>query len=150
MAVSDLPPMPDDAFWRAFQGDFQGILTWPDFDSLWAVLGATKGDWYVYDLTADVPSSPVSGRDFDKALSEAGDLYSSVRNRSYCGAVYVDDPRTPTFVKVFDPYQMGATCGSSGSRTMPRFVFSRIIPTPLSEPVPDSKPGLLARLSGRA
>ena len=38
MSQTDLPPLPDTEFWRAWQGRFQGILTWEAFDALWKVI----------------------------------------------------------------------------------------------------------------
>ena len=138
--------LPDTEFWRAYQGRFQGVLSWDAFDALWQVLEESGGDWFVWDLEGDVPEAPGG---LAQALAVARAMYDEVRDRSYCGTVYVDDPQAPAFVKAFDPYKMGATCGSSGERTMPRFVFSRLPPDPLPAPVAEVSQGFWSRLRGR-
>ena len=121
-------PLPDTAFWQAYRGRFSGILSWADFDALWDRLAASDGAWFVFNPEGALPDTPVGGADFRAVLAEARETIEQVRARSYCGAVYVDDRETPTFVKAFDPYKMGAVCGTSGEHTFPRWVFSRIRP----------------------
>ncbi len=147
MDATDLPPLPDTAFWRAYQGRFQGVLTWEGFDALWEVLEKSGGQWHVWDLDAGAP--PDSPAPLAPALAQARAMYEEVRGRSYCGTVYVDDPAAPAFVKAFDPYRMGATCGSSGERIFPRFVFSRLRPEPLPTAGSAPPPSLWARILGR-
>lgn len=139
--------LPDTAFWRAYSGRFAGLLKWEDADALFARLAASGGDWFVFDPAGDAPTAPVD--DLAAALAEARACLDQVRSRSYCGAVFVDDPAAPAFVKVFDPYQMGGACGGSAERVLPRWIFSRLAPDPLPLlPDPAEKKGLLARLIG--
>ena len=145
-----IAPLPDTAYWRAYEGRFQGILTWQALGDFWQVLAASGGEWYVFYLDRAPPASPVSGAAFDAALAQILRLYDDVRDRSYCGAVYVDDPAAPGFVKLFDPWKMGAACGASGSRVLPRYALSRIPPDPLPDPAPDPEPSLFARLLARS
>ncbi|HHS94340.1 MAG TPA: hypothetical protein ENK63_03235 [Rhodobacterales bacterium] len=141
-----LAPLPDTAFWRAYQAPAKGLLRWDEADALLVLLAGAGGGWYVFDLHAAPPTTPSD--DITATLEAVREMYAPVRDRSYCGTIYVDDPEAPTLVKFFDPYQMGATCGSSGERTLPRYVFSRIKPDPLPEPEPEPKPGFFARLAG--
>ncbi|HHH89729.1 MAG TPA: hypothetical protein ENK45_04085 [Aliiroseovarius sp.] len=138
--------MPDTEFWRAWQGSFQGVLRWEAFDALLEGLASSDGDWFAWDMQEPVPAAPAP---LGPVLESVRALNAPVRDRSWCGTLYVDDPAAPGFVKAFDPYRMGATCGSSGSRTLPRFVISRLRPDPLPAPEPEPQPGLLARLIGR-
>ena len=138
--------LPDTEFWRAYQGRFQGVLTWDAFDALWQKLAESGGEWFIFDLETDAPERP---GDLVQALGAARQMYADVRDRSYCGTVYVDDLAAPGLVKVFDPYKMGATCGSSGERTMPRYVFSRSRPDPLPAPAPEPAPSFWSRLVGQ-
>ena len=139
-------PLPDTAFWRAWQGSFQGVLTWAEFDALLDRLAASDGDWFAWDMQGPVPTVPTP---LAPALEAVRALNAPVRDRSWCGTLYVDDPATPGFVKAFDPYRMGATCGSSGERTFPRFVVSRLRPDPLPAPETEPAPGFFARLIGQ-
>ena len=146
MTISELARLPDTDFWRAWQGSFHGLLHWQDFDALLHVLGQSGGEWYVWDLEGAVPVAPIAPAEMATALEAVHEMNAPVRQRSFCGTVYVDDPAAPAFVKAFDPYQMGATCGSSGERIMPRFVFSRMRPDPLPEPAPEVSVGFWSRL----
>lgn len=140
-------PLPDTAFWRAYAGRFVGVLGWKDFDALWAHLAASGGEWFVFDPTGEAPEGPEA--DFGGVLAEARACVEQVRNRSYCGAVFTDSSDAPSFVKVFDPYQMGAVCGTSGERVLPRWIFSRIAPDAL--PLIDeahARKGFFARFLG--
>ncbi|MCP5075396.1 MAG: hypothetical protein GY947_19155 [Rhodobacteraceae bacterium] len=141
-----MTPLPDTPFWRTHEGRFEGILTWQAFDDLWERLAVSDGAWYVFDLGTAPPDQPVTGAAFAKSLGLARDMYAPVQSRSYCGAVYVDDRDAPTFVKVFDPFNMGSACGCSGERILPSFVFSRIMPDPLPAPEPVAKPGFFTRM----
>ena len=148
MTVAEFDNLPDTQFWRAWQGRFQGVLSWDDFDALLQLLAQGGGAWFVWDMEGVVPQRPASQGALAAVLEAVREMNAPVRARSYCGTVYADDPGAPSFVKAFDPYQMGATCGSSGERIMPRFVFSMIRPEPLPAPEPAPEPGFWRRLSG--
>lgn len=142
-------PLPDTEFWNAYQGRFQGILTWPAFDRLWALLEAAPEGWHVFELAGSAPDAPVDAQAFRAVLAEASEMYAIARKSSLCGTVYVDDPAAPQFLKVFDPANMGAVCGDSGQRTLPRWTFTKLRPDPLPEAAPQAgRKGLFARLTG--
>lgn len=149
MSVSDFASLPETAFWQAWQGSFQGMLNWHDFDALLQVLRQSGGTWYVWDLAGAVPEAAVAPAGMAAALDTVREMNAPMRARSYCGTIYVDDPAAPAFVKAFDPHQMGATCGSSGERIMPRFVFSRLRPDPLPEPSAEVPVRFWGRWRGR-
>lgn len=150
-----LATLPDTPFWRAYAGRFQGILTWPKFDALWQVLADHPDHWFVFALHDDVagtPQAPLEPESFRDILGDARDMYVPFRKLSHCGAVYVDDPVSPNFVKVFDPAHMGAVCGGGEADeiTLPRWTFSRMRPDAgLSAPPAPARRGLLSRLAGR-
>jgi len=139
-------PLPDTQYWRTYQGPFSGILTWDGFDDLWARLNETQGAWYVFDPEKEAPVKAETPEEFHATLEQAGLMLKGVRNRSYCGAVYVDDPQSPSFVKVFDPYHMGSACGGGGERVLPRWIFSRIAPDTLPPAPEPTRKGLFARI----
>lgn len=143
-----IAPLPDTAYWRAWQAPAKGLLRWDEVDALLEVLIASGGDWFVFDLGAPPPEAPV--QDLAPVLEEVREMYAPLRSRSYCGTVYVDDAQAPRLVRFFDPYQMGASCGSSGERVWPRLALSRLRPDALPEPEPVPKPGFWGRLGGFA
>ena len=142
--------LPDTPFWSRYQGRFTGILNWPDIEAFWDAMNASSGEWYVFAPEQMPPKTPASNAEFTGALAAATALINTRRDRSHCGAVYVDDTRHPAFVKIFDPAAMGSSCSISTAPIMPRWIISRVKPDPLP-PVPlPAKPGLFKRLAGRA
>ena len=141
-------PMPETPFWKLFLSRSSGILHWEDMDAFWPQMQATTGEWYVFDPSQDAPVAPVSGAGWQAALDAARALVYTRRELPMSGAVYVDNRKTPAFIKVFDPSNMGTSCSCSTEPVMPKYIFSRARPDSLPlAPLP--KTGLFARLRGR-
>lgn len=130
---------------EALNGRFSGILTWADFDALWARLRAAPEGWFVYRPDGGVPAQPANPVELEQALADTEKMFTHARSRSWCGAVYVDDPAAPGFVKVFDPGAMAA-CGGGG--TPPQLILCRMKPERSPAPRAAKRGGLLGRLSG--
>lgn len=110
-------------------GRFEGILRWPDLDALWLRVKASGVPWYIYEVGMDVPDAPIVAHNLDAEIGVIDKLLHENHKEDYCGIVYVDDPDMPTLIKVFGPKNLGASCGSSGSKTWPRWILSHIPPT---------------------
>lgn len=116
-----------------FDGPLKGVLRWPQWDALRERLAnINDGGWYVYFVGEDVPIEPMKAQDFGRFLDQIDQLLRNDHLESYLGIVYVDDPAAPSFVKIYDPNNLGASCGSSGARVLPGWVLSRIPPEPLT------------------
>ncbi len=137
--------LPDTRFWRAYQGRAEGLLNWADIDALWPLLARDPEGWYVYDLETRPPETPLDTEDFMAFLAQAGALVNSRRDRSHSGAVYIDNRATPAFVKIFDPANMGTSCGGDHDMIFPRYILSRIRPDARPAPPPE-KTSFLGRL----
>ena len=137
--MSDTPPLPDTPFWRAYQARASGLLHWEDVDALWPLLAAQPEGWFVYDLDAEPPTAPLPAADFTAFLPQAEALVNARRDRSHSGAIYIDNRETPTFIKVFDPTNMGTSCGGDHEMIFPRYIFSKIQPSPRPAPPPEKK-----------
>jgi hypothetical protein len=122
------------AFYQKYRGAFSGILKWPQLDDVWSVLRkhADKG-WYVYAIGEPVPQSPVTAVQLHTFIDELDSLLRKEHDEDYCGIVYVDDRQAPTFVKVYDPNNLGVVCGFSDNPPLPGWVISLLPPEPLSE-----------------
>jgi hypothetical protein len=116
-------------FEQSLHGRFEGILRWPDLDDLWVQVKASKRPWYIYEVGMDVPDAPISETKLAGEIDAINKLLRDNHDEDYCGIVYVDDPETPTLVKVFGPKNLGASCGSSGSKTWPRWILSHMAPS---------------------
>ncbi len=142
-------PYPDTAFWRAYLGPAKGLLRWEEVAALWDYLRAS-GDWFVFDPEGDAPESPLEGAALAKEVAALETLVNSGHDRHCSGAIYVDDKAAPTFIKVFDPRNMGSSCGWGGAPILPYRIISRIQPDPLPPAPEPAKAGFFARLTGAA
>jgi len=143
--MSQASPLPDAPFWRAYQGRASGLLQWADVDALWPLLAAQPEGWYVYDLETAPPISPLSTTDLTAFLPKAQALVDARRDRSHSGAIYIDNRESPAFIKIFDPTNMGTSCGGDHDMIFPRYILSKIQPDPRPAPAPVKK-GFLGRL----
>jgi hypothetical protein len=143
--MSQKNPLPDTPFWRAYQGRASGLLRWEDVDALWPLLATQSEGWYVYDLETPPPDTPLSAADFSAFLPIAEALVNERRDRSHSGAIYIDKREAPAFIKIFDPANMGTSCGGDHDMIFPRYILSKIQPDPRPAPAP-VKRGFLGRL----
>lgn len=127
---------PDGSFrQRVLTGRFAGILRWDDLERLWDRLAAEPAGWYVYQVGEAPPEQPLEASDFQRFLAEVDALLRQEHDEDYCGIVYADDHDHPTLVKIYDPNNLGASCGSSGRFIPPRWLLSRQRPETIEEPV---------------
>jgi hypothetical protein len=49
-------------------------------------------------------------------------------HESYCGIVYADDLENPRLIKIYDPNNLGSSCGSSKTPHPPGWIMSRLPP----------------------
>ncbi|MGF1613302.1 MAG: hypothetical protein ACFCVA_05115 [Gammaproteobacteria bacterium] len=121
------------SFEQRLWGRFSGVLRWPQLEVLWQRVLAHPSDWYIYDLRGEPPVRPVSGEALVTFLRQVDKQLRREHAYDYCGIVYADDVHKPSLIKIYDPNHLGAVCGLSGSRVLPRWVMSRMQPTALSE-----------------
>jgi hypothetical protein len=128
----------DEADFRsAFKGTFSGMLRWHQLDALWQRLReAADGAWYLYAVGEAPPSEPVSGEEMQRFIQEIDMLLRKEHDEDYCGIVYVDDVNAPRFVKIFDPNNLGVSCGYSDNPPLPGWILSRLPPVDLRAPMP--------------
>jgi len=112
----------------AFSGRLKGVLQWPQFERLWRRLRANPQGWYVRNFAGrHVPESPMKPEAFEVFLDETEKFLRKRHREDYCGFIYLDDLENPTFIKVFDPRNMGSACGCGGE-VKPRWTISRMPP----------------------
>jgi hypothetical protein len=122
----------DNDFLEHFRGRFQGIMRWEQLDALWSALRERAGaGWYVYAVGEAPPSRPVDAEQLSIFIGEMDTLLRREHTEEYCGIVYVDDPAAPTFIKIFDPNNLGVVCGYSDNPPLPGWVLSTIPPADL-------------------
>jgi len=127
----------ENPFRIAFRGRFESILRWEQLDALWVVLASDAGGgWHIYAVGEQPPSQPVAAELLQKFLAEIGELLRREHAEAYCGIVYTDSTTTPAFVKIFDPHNLGVSCGYSDNPPLPGWILSKLPPVDLKAPAP--------------
>ncbi len=145
-----IPDFPDTPFWQAYQGSFSGLMNWVQVEAFFDALAENTGNWYVFRMDAPLPEAPLSAAEFSGQLAEMRHLTLTYRDASHCFSLFTDHITDPQFIKVFDPGNLGASCGSSGSRTYPRWTVSRIKPdAPVPVAADPARSGFFGRLGKR-
>lgn len=122
------------AFHHHYQRYFTGILQWSQLDDLWERVKAYPQDWFIYVTTESPPTLPVDTETLFRFIETTDRFLRQTHEHDYCGIVYTNDRTMPTMIKIFDPYHLGASCGSCGTVIMPRWVLTKIPPQPLEIP----------------
>jgi hypothetical protein len=129
----------DSEFLRRFEGGSSGILHWSALDALFDRLRAQPDcNWYVYAVGETPPVAPLDASQLDYFLTEIAQLLRSEHDHDYCGVVYVDSSEHPRMIKIFDPNNLGSSCGSSGLRVLPGWVLSLDPPINLRDATPQT------------
>ncbi len=123
-------------FQARLTGPFSGIVSWNQLTELWSVVRASPEGWYVYAIGEPVPIAPEGHENLLRLIDKIDELLRREHREDYCGIVYADDKVSPTFIKVFDPHNLGSSCGSSGMKTLPGWLITRMPPEPLEDPRP--------------
>lgn len=128
-------------FSNRMDGSFRGMLQWADLDALWASVRANPEGWYVSLVGVEPAQQTMTAAALDTFITEVDSLLRREHDYNYCGIVYADDPEHPSFIKIYDPHNLGSSCGSSGVRIPPRWVLSRVPPALIVDeaPLPNSR-----------
>jgi hypothetical protein len=129
-----------DPFRSAFKGRFENVLRWEQLDTLWTLLGQdADGGWYIYAVGEPPPQQPADAALVKSFLIEIRKLLRNEHDEDYCGVVFADSMETPQFVKIFDPNNLGVSCGYSDNPPLPGWILSKLPPLDLKQAV--SLPG---------
>ncbi|MEN8213322.1 MAG: hypothetical protein ABFR19_03065 [Pseudomonadota bacterium] len=123
-----------DDYLYAFKGRFTSALRWHQLDALWdAVRSQNDGAWFIYAVGETPPAEAASIEQFEHFLTEIDRLLREEHDEEYCGIVYADHLQTPAYIKIFDPNNLGVSCGYSDNPPLPGWILSRIPPVNLPE-----------------
>ena len=121
------------AYLNAFRGSFTSALRWHHLDALWEVLRVQGDDgWYIYAIGEPPPAKQSSREQLHQFIDEVDTLLRREHGEDYCGIVYADDLQKPRFIKIYDPNNLGVSCGYSDNPPLPGWVLSRLRPCDLS------------------
>ena len=137
LSKQQLEILHDDPFYKAYKGYFKGILRWSQLDALWQqVLKNKESSWFVYAVGETPPRKTVTIDEVEHFIQEVDQLLRREHDEDYCGIVYVNSIEEPTFIKIFDPNNIGTSCGSSGTPPLPGWILSKIKPVDLPSALP--------------
>lgn len=122
----------DSDFMSRFRGRFESALRWHNLDELWEAVRDDAENWYIYQIGSEVPNDVSTPAQLEAFIDEIDLLLRTEHQEDYCGIVYADDLREPTMIKVYDPNNLGVTCGFSTNPPPPGWVISRIKPVGIS------------------
>ena len=118
----------------AFRGRFTSLMRWHHLDDFWENFKQQVDDgWYIYHVGDVPPESPVDRNKLLEFIREIDTLLHQEHEEDYCGIVYTDDKESPSYIKIFDPNNLGVSCGYSEKPPLPGWILSRIPPIELEE-----------------
>ena len=115
-----------EEFLEKYNGVLRGVLRWDKLDTLWSAVRKQNADgWYIYALGHEVPEKIANRNEVEHFIERMDKLLREEHDEDYCGIVYTDDFSHPTLVKIFDPNNLGTSCGSSKTSPLPGWVLSQ-------------------------
>ena len=124
-------------FLDKYRGFLSGVMKWDDLTQLWETIQAQpQSQWYLYAVGEPVPSAMASAEQLQRFIQSIDELLRKEHDEDYCGIVYVDDASYPSFVKIYDPNNLGVVCGFSDNPPLPGWVMSQIAPVDLEQAFP--------------
>ena len=130
-------------FQQLYTGRLWSVLGWDQLTAFWQHIDPAAG-WYVHAFGLAHPRSGLSGTHGVAApalgvtpasperivafIAAIDALLRAEHRESYCGIVYADDLENPRLIKIFDPNNLGSSCGSSKHPPGPGWIMSRLPP----------------------
>lgn len=118
---------PVSEFRRLYTGRVWSVMGWDQLTAFWKHIDPAAG-WYLQAagaVPATVPANAAAVADFIEQIDK---LLREDHRESYCGIVYADDLENPRLVKIYDPNNLGSSCGSSKNPPGPGWLMSREMP----------------------
>jgi hypothetical protein len=124
------------SFAEVFNGTLYGVMSWEKWDELRSRILADGKAWYVYAVGHGVPDAPFQGTAFAHALDEIHEVLKREHEEEHMGIIYADSFADPCLVKIYDPNNLGSSCGSCGRVIPPGWVLSLQPPMPIASDMP--------------
>ena len=119
-------------FITAYRGSFTSMMRWHQLDDFWTLLKSQLDDsWYIYAVGEAAPEETVTKEQLMSFIDEIDILLRKEHDEDYCGIVYADNKTKPTFIKIYDPNNLGVSCGFSDNPPLPGWILSRLQPVEL-------------------
>lgn len=127
------------AFRELYAGRLWSILSWDQLTAFWSRIEADG--WYLYAVGEAVPAEPAAAAATAEFIRRVDTLLRNDHRHDYCGIVYADNLDRPSFVKIYDPNNLGVSCGFSTNPPLPGWIMSRVPPEDLqpARPAPEGR-----------
>ena len=121
-------------FQRLYTGRLWSVMAWDQLTAFWQRIDPAAG-WYLVAVgVSPAPTfgmSPADAASVSAFIARIDALLRAEHHESYCGIVYADDLENPRLIKIFDPNNLGSSCGSSKNPPGPGWIMSRLAPDDL-------------------
>ena len=130
----------ESEFHRSFTGRFWSVMSWDQLTAFWQRIDPAAG-WYLYALGETPPTAVADVSTVVAFIQRVDVLLREDHRESYCGIVYADNLESPTFIKIYDPNNLGSSCGSSKNPPPPGWVMSLLPPEEIAvkRPAPEGR-----------
>jgi hypothetical protein len=130
----------DSEFQRAYAGRFWSVMSWGQLTAFWQRLDPGAG-WYLYAVGETAPVAPAAAATVTAFITRIDALLREDHRESYCGIVYADNLDAPRFIKIYDPNNLGSSCGSSKNPPPPGWIMSLLAPEVIAttRPAPEGR-----------
>jgi hypothetical protein len=118
-------------FQQAYSGRLISLLSWEQLTAFWQRIDADAA-WYLYAVGEAPPSVPADADSVARFVRDVDALLHRDHRESYCGIVYADDLVQPSFIKIYDPNNLGSSCGVSKHPPLPGWIMSLAPPEELN------------------
>jgi hypothetical protein len=115
-------------FQRIFAGRLWSVLAWDQLTAFWQRIDPAAG-WYLVAVgVSPAPTFAADAATVSAFIERIDALLRAEHHESYCGIVYADDLENPRLIKIYDPNNLGSSCGSSKNPPLPGWIMSRLPP----------------------
>jgi hypothetical protein len=119
-------------FLEQYHGCFTNMLRWPQVEKLWLVLKSQHNkQWFLYTTNQSAPTQSATHSELVSFINDVDSQIRLLHQYDYCGIIYVDEPESPNFIKIYHPKNLGASCGTSSNRPIPGWILSTTTPVDL-------------------
>jgi hypothetical protein len=115
------------SFQELNSGRLWSVMSWEQLSAFWARIDPAAG-WYLYAVGEPVPTAVAAAEQVTEFTRRIDALLRDDHRHDYCGIVYADDLEQASFIKIYDPNNLGVSCGFSTNPPPPGWIMSRVVP----------------------
>jgi len=127
-------------FQRLNTGRLWSVMGWDQLTEFWRRINPAAG-WYLHAVGVAPAPTFCDAATVAAFIERIDVLLRGEHHESYCGIVYADDLDDPRLIKIYDPNNLGSSCGSSKNPPGPGWIMSRVPPDEIvpARPAPENR-----------